>query len=163
MSKKTYWICAIVIIILLFLVGLVCFLWSEDKSVERFSFSREHGVNYFEDELYYNRALQYAGRSYYQTDDFIYTYGYTGFTIVDLHTGDIRILLNKSMNKESRELYELYSKEKRTKEGLDKPYLILLTDESLLTEKELSIKKRLEIEVYEYPHKSIFIGLSLKE
>ena len=124
----------------------------------RFLLYRDDMENYVSDELY-NRDIQSKGTSYLEKDEYLYTYGEFGFSLVNLNTGEIRYLFDENTNIGFIEFTaSKWIEEKRVKENLDKPYIIILPDEKSLNEEQLYIRDSLKSQYIKYPIMSISSG-----
>lgn len=144
-------LCSIVIMV-------VFFGGSGSVGDNRFLLYRDDMENYLSDELY-NNEIQSKGTSYLKKDKYLYTYGESGFVFIDLNTGEIRYLFDENTNKWFVEyMAPQWAKEKRVKESLDKPYIMILPDEKSLSEDQLHIRDSLKSQYIKYPVMSISSG-----
>ena len=107
----------IVIVILVILIALPVVVLYERRPdpIAVINFGQRHGSNYiyirsYNDEIMRNLQLRTdkGSQSYLKTDDYLYTYGETGFVYIDLHTADVFIVLRDDLNDEVYPHYDEY-------------------------------------------------------
>lgn len=115
---------------------------------------RENGTSYMviksENEEFF-KQLQHKGQSYYKGKDYLYTYGSTGFVYVNLHNGDVYVVLKKDLDQDNIDFLTSYLTMNRRKINEYFPKITLI-NENQLDEETYMIMKKLENEIIPYPH-----------
>ncbi len=94
-------------------------------------------IRTFNNELTYDLQLgkPYGPKAYKETDDFIYTYGGTGFVYVDRHNANVYIVLPDDATEERKAYLKSYYTVDASKAKMTVPNFIFLREDQLDDEK----------------------------
>ena len=111
--------------------GIVLGIWGtsvyyDHYYIERFQIDRAYhddnsGIVW---DFMYSGILEEHGQSYFMNSDFLYTYGKSGFIIINKRNGDIKVFQDETVDKDNKIRFSYFSRDIRMKEGLSKPYIL---------------------------------------
>ena len=121
--------------------------------IDRFQIERSHdddtrGIIW--DRMYLN-ILEKNGQSYFMNSDFLYTYGKSGFIIINKRNGDIKVFQDETVDKDNKIRFSYFSRTRRMREGSSKPYIIRYENLMDLSYEERKMYYRLKNTYVKFP------------
>lgn len=120
----------------------------------RYTVVSENSVGYIDD-LKYHVRLQVQGQSFFKEKNIIYSYGPSGFVIIDPDSRDIKVCFDDTTNSSLKEELVGASKKNIEEHKVKKAYLQIVSFEDL-TDNEKAIYKVLKNRKDIYPYLRIY-------